>query len=63
MIVDRMRTPNEDTSNFPGGLVALQFSRKLEPVQMFFVADTSAQDPAEIDSAVRVNVKHTLESG
>jgi hypothetical protein len=63
MIVDRVRTPNEDTSTFPGGLVALKFPSKQEPIQMFFLVDTSAQDPAEVNSVVRVNFQHNLESG
>jgi hypothetical protein len=65
MIVDRVKVnPNEeDTSYFPGGLVALKFPSKQEPIQMFFVEDTTAQDPDDVDSAVQVNFTHNLESG
>ena len=65
MIVDRVQTmpKDENTSTFPGGLVALQFPSKQEPVEMFFCEDTSAQDPDDLDSAVQVNFTHNLESG
>ena len=65
MIADRVQTmpKDEDTSTFPGGLVALQFPKKQDPVQMFFVEDTSLVDMNEFGSAVKVNFAHNLESG